>query len=86
MKAVILTNEEKEILEAIESGNFTRAENADQLKKDLVASAKNTVNKTKNINLRLSEKDLHKVKAKASEAGLPYQTYLSSVIHQVVNK
>ena len=44
--------------------------------------AKNTSAKTKNINLRLSENDLLKVKSKAQEAGLPYQTLLSSLIHQ----
>lgn len=71
--------------EIYEKGEFVRSKNADQIKKNLIAAAKNTMNKTKNINIRLSEKDLHKVKAKAAEEGLPYQTLLSSVIHKFVN-
>ena len=46
--------------------------------------ATNTLNKTKNINIRLSEKDLHKIKVKAMEKGIPYQTFIASLIHQVV--
>ncbi|MEK7570641.1 MAG: CopG family antitoxin [Patescibacteria group bacterium] len=86
MRAVILTDEEKEILEAFEKGDLVTSENATQIKKELVKAAKHTLNKTKNINIRLSEKDLIKAKAKASETGIPYQTLISSVIHQFVNK
>ena len=46
--------------------------------------AENTLNKTKNINIRLTVKDLQKVKAKAMEKGIPYQTFVSSIIHQEV--
>ena len=85
MRAVVLSDEEKEILEAFDKGLLIRSENAEELKKDMVKAAKNTMKKTKNINIRLSEKDLLKVKAKAAETGIPYQTLLSSVIHQFVN-
>ncbi len=85
MKVVVLTDEEKEILEAFEKGDLVSAKNAAQIKKELVAAAQNTLNKTKNINLRLSEKDVQKAKAKAAEDGIPYQTLLSSVIHRFVN-
>ncbi len=86
MKSVILTDEEMELLEAIEKGELVSVKNVDQAKVDATAAAKNTLNKTKNINIRLSEKDLLKAKAKASETGIPYQTLISSIIHQFVNK
>jgi predicted DNA binding CopG/RHH family protein len=85
MRAVVLSDEEKEILEAFEKCLLVRSQNEDEIKKELVKAAKNTMKKTKNINIRLSEKDLLKVKAKAAETGIPYQTLLSSVIHQFVN-
>lgn len=85
MRAVILSDEEKEILESFEKGLLVRPENAEEIKKNLVKAAKNTLKKTKNINIRLSEKDLMKAKVKAAETGIPYQTLLSSVIHQFVN-
>lgn len=86
MKSVILTDEEIALLEAIERGEFASVKNIEKAKTDAIAAAKNTLNKTKNINIRLSEKDLMKAKARASETGIPYQTLLSSVIHQFVNK
>ena len=86
MKSVILTDEEIELLEAIEKGEFVSVKNVEKAKADAIIAAKNTLNKTKNINIRLSEKDLIKAKAKASETGIPYQTLISSVIHQFVNK
>mgnify|MGYP001598159038 CR=1 FL=1 len=85
MRVVILTDEEKEILEAYENGELVPAKNAGQIKKELIAAAKHTLNKTRNINIRLSEKDIQKAKIKAVAEGLPYQTLLSSVIHRFVN-
>jgi len=85
MKTVVLTDEELELLEAIEKGEVVSVKNLEQAKKDAAAAAKNTLNKTTNINIRLSEKDVMKAKTKAAETGIPYQTLLSSVIHQFVN-
>lgn len=48
--------------------------------------AAETLNKTKNINIRLSEKDLQKLKIKAVETGIPYQTLVSSVLHRFASK
>ena len=86
MRAVILSDEEKEILEAFEKGKLIPSQNAEKIKKDLTNAAKNTLNKTKNINIRLSEKDIQKAKAKAAKDGIPYQTLLSSIIHRFVNE
>ena len=44
--------------------------------------AKASLNRTKSINIRLPERDLQKLKAKAAQKGLPYQTLVSSVLHQ----
>lgn len=41
--------------------------------------------KNKNINIRLQEATLNKLKAKAAEEGLPYQTLIGSVLHKYVN-
>ena len=80
-----LDEEEKEILEAYERGNFKSIPNLEEEKEKLVAAARATLNKNRNINIRISEKDLHKIKAKAAEKGLPYQTLVSSVLHQYSN-
>ena len=85
MKYVVLTDEEVKLVEAIDKGEFVSVKNLDQAKREAIAAAKNTLTKAKNINIRLSEKDIQKAKAKAAESGIPYQTLLSSIIHRFVN-
>ncbi|HLA49436.1 MAG TPA: hypothetical protein VJY84_02740 [Candidatus Saccharimonadales bacterium] len=55
-------------------------------KKRLQQIARNTFNKTRNINIRLTERDLHRLKVKAMEEGIPYQTLASSILHKSVSK
>ena len=45
-------------------------------------AAKHYLQKTKNINIRLAENDILKIKRKSAELNIPYQTILASVIHQ----
>ena len=52
--------------------------------KNEVESIINAANKTKNINIRISANTLEKVKQRASEEGIPYQTLISSVIHKYI--
>jgi predicted DNA binding CopG/RHH family protein len=40
--------------------------------------------KTKNVNIRISESDLARLKQRSLEEGLPYQTLISSVLHRFV--
>jgi predicted DNA binding CopG/RHH family protein len=42
--------------------------------------------KTKNINIRISEPDLIRLKKKAEEEGMPYQTLISSVLHKYITE
>lgn len=41
--------------------------------------------KTKNINMRISEYDLEKLREKSDEEGIPYQTLISSILHKYVS-
>ena len=41
--------------------------------------------KTRNINIRISETDLARLKERAQEEGVPYQTLVSSVLHRYVS-
>jgi len=81
-----LNKEEEEILEAFEKGEFKNVPNFEQRKKELQQIARNGLNKTRNINIRLTERDLHKLKVKAMEEGIPYQTLASSILHKSVSK
>jgi len=85
MKYFDLDDEEKQILADFEKGEFVSVAN-DKTKKLYQKYAAETLSKTKNINIRLSEKDLWKLKARAVEEGLPYQTLASSVLHRFAEK
>jgi len=74
--------EEKEILEAYEKGLLEPVENPEKRREELRQYARATISKTKHVSVRLSEKDLRKIKAKALEIGIPYQTLIGSVLHQ----
>jgi predicted DNA binding CopG/RHH family protein len=56
-----------------------------QEKEKFIIAAKNTLKKDKRINLRLSQKDYHQIQIKAIEEGIPYQTFISSIIHKYLN-
>ena len=79
-----LDQEEREELEAIENGEYVEAQDMKKEIEKAKLAAKATLNKTRNINIRLSEQDLYRIKAKAAEEGLPYQTLVSSIVHKAV--
>jgi predicted DNA binding CopG/RHH family protein len=85
MKYFDLTKEELEIVKAFEAGKLKSDKSSEKMNA-YRGYAGNTLSKTKSINLRLPERVLIKIKAKAMEEGLPYQTLISSLLHKYVNK
>jgi predicted DNA binding CopG/RHH family protein len=79
-----LDKEEQELLESIESGEWQSVDNLEDEIKKHKEIAKNTLKKDKRINIRLSSNDLQMLKTTAVELGMPYQTLVSSVLHQYV--
>ena len=86
MKYFELDQEEQVLLAEIERGEWKPVKNFAKRKKELMQIARNTLNKTRNINIRLTERDLHKLKAKAMHEGIPYQTLVSSILHRFTNE
>ncbi len=89
MSKNIETKEELEIIQAVENGEYEslKGEELNEMKSLLKQAATNTIerlSKRKAINIRLLESDIERVKALALSEGIPYQTYLSSMIHKVV--
>jgi predicted DNA binding CopG/RHH family protein len=80
-----LDSEEKEILDALDSGKLKRIKNH---KKELerhkeIAAA--TFKKDSRINIRISSKDLRALQKRALAEGVPYQTLIASVLHKFVD-
>ena len=86
MKYFELDKEEKELLEEFERGEWIPVKDQAGAKKKAMEAAKNTLNKIKNINIRLSARDLLKLKAKAMQEGIPYQTLVSSILRRYTNE
>jgi len=85
-KTYRLDVEEKEILRAFESGAYVSVPQKEKMHMfaELQSAAKNTLAKTRSITLRVSDVDLHRIKVRAHREGLPYQTYINSLLHKVV--
>ena len=78
-----LTKEEKSILKSAESGEFVSAVSKKKYIAQYSRIAKATMAKNKTISIRISEIDLIKLKAKAVQEGIPYQTLISSSLHRL---
>jgi predicted DNA binding CopG/RHH family protein len=51
-------------------------------KKQYEVYARYSLNKQRRINIRMTERDLKKIRAKAIEEGIPYQSLISMLIHK----
>ena len=80
-----IDEEEKYLMESIEKGEWIPVKNIKKEKEKAIMAARDTLKKDKRINLRLSQKDYHQIQIKAIEEGLPYQTFISSIIHKYLN-
>ncbi|MGZ8546540.1 MAG: hypothetical protein ACXW33_10070 [Sulfuricurvum sp.] len=84
----IYTDEELAIVEAVENDEYVSLpkDEFEILKKSLKTAATETIkqrSKRKAISIRLFEDDINKLKAMALNEGIPYQTYITHVIHKV---
>jgi predicted DNA binding CopG/RHH family protein len=83
----IETAEELDAIKGVEDGNYTSLKD-DELKdmtkmlKDAATNTTNRLSKKKSISIRVVEDDIQRLKAKALHLGMPYQTLISSIIHQ----
>ena len=77
-KEIILDEYEKEILDAYENGTLKPIES----KIDYQTIARNTMKKSRKINIRISENDLFALQRRAAREGIPYQTLIGSVLHK----
>ena len=77
-KKNILDEFEKEILEAYENGKLKPLKS----KVDYQSIARETMQKNRKINIRISENDFSALQRRAAREGIPYQTLIGSVLHK----
>jgi predicted DNA binding CopG/RHH family protein len=80
-----LDEEELQILSDFERGEFESILNFREEKRKLEEAAQNTLKKDSRINIRVSSRDLERIRKKATKEGVPYQTLISSTLHKLVS-
>jgi len=76
--------EEKDIIDAYESGKMKLSTPSKKELESIKAIAKSTFKKDKRITIRLYDHDYKGIQKKALEMGIPYQTLISAMIHRYI--
>jgi predicted DNA binding CopG/RHH family protein len=80
-RAKFIDMDELELAKSLETEEWV----SDLTKKDkkrYEQSARTSLTKQRRINIRMTERDLKRIQAKAIEEGVPYQTLISMLIHK----
>ena len=88
MNNQIETKDEKQIIKDVENGLYHSVDNKEfkEFDKALKQAADNTIkklSKRKAVSIRLLETDIQRLKAMALNEGMPYQTYLTHLVHKI---
>lgn len=78
-----LTKEENDIRASVERGEWSVTAKKSDLRKYQEA-ARQMLKKDTRLNIRISSQDLKNLQKRAMEEGLPYQTFVSSLLHKYV--
>ena len=78
-----LTKEEKNILSSVDRGEWRVTAHKRDLRK-YEESARQTLKKDARLNIRISSHDLDLLRKEAVSEGLPYQTFVASLLHKYV--
>ena len=84
MRTDYIDNEEKELMDSLDSIDLTHIKNDNENSVLLQKFAKEFVKKETKMNIRISTNELEKIKSKAEQEGLKYQTFIKSVLHKYI--
>jgi len=76
--------EEKEILEAYDTGKIQPSKPSKKEIEAMRAAAESTFKKDKRVTIRLYDHDFKGIQKKALQMGVPYQTLISGIIHRYI--
>ena len=80
-KVAFLDKDERKLARSLENEEWV-SDLTKKEKKQYQEYARYSLNKKKRINLRMTERNLKKIRAKAVEEGIPYQSLISMLIHK----
>ena len=79
--APFLDDEERAAMEALERAQIMPDKSRAEALADWQAAARNTQRK-RAITVRIQERDIARLKERAQQKGIPYQTLIASILHQ----
>jgi len=85
MKPTNYSEEELELVNYIENTNPKSIANVKEEISLITNIVKENVQRKKQVNFRMLESDLEKLKSRALIDGIPYQTLLNSIVHKFLN-
>lgn len=84
---MITDEEEAELIASTERGEWVSVGNVEEQREYWKKLAENTLAKRrKRISISVPELDLLRLKRRAAEEGMPYQTLINSILHKYVTK
>ena len=84
-KAVASTEEERDVIDSTERGEWVSVGDIEARRAFWQAAAKGVLDgKRQRISISIPERDLARLKARAAEEGMPYQTLINSILHKYV--
>jgi len=85
MDKIKLDQEEKNLLDSYESGEWQPVGNLEAETSRYQEIARATFRKDRRVNIRISSKDLEALQKRAQDEGIPYQTLIASVLHKFIS-
>jgi predicted DNA binding CopG/RHH family protein len=79
IRPIVLDEYEQSIEDSKDVGKLSKKER--EKIEAMLAAAK----KTKHVNIRLTAHDLARIRALSADEGLPYQTFMGSILHKYVS-
>ncbi|MDQ3009619.1 MAG: antitoxin [Acidobacteriota bacterium] len=80
-----LDSEEQEIMDSYERGEWQSVATSEELRR-YQAQATATLSERSQVSISLSPGDIEVIRKKALEEGISYQTLISNIVHQFVEK
>lgn len=81
----ITDEEERELIESSEHGEWVSVGNIEEQRAFWQKVARDTLDgERQRISISIPKRDLTKLKTRAAEEGMPYQTLINSILHKYV--
>jgi predicted DNA binding CopG/RHH family protein len=77
-----LDQEERDILDSFEAGEWQTVPEWEKERSRYEASASGTLEALKVVGIEVSAEDIQVIKERAAENGIPYQEFISNLIHK----